>query len=216
MQNESSYITSSFFIFYMTGSLFPAATNPTVILNLRVLGGMVSSLWILELTDSLLLGNRLNRLGIQPRRWSGLKGILLSPLLHGDLQHLAANTVPLVVLGGLILFRSQTTFAIVTVVVWLVSGWGTWLCGGPRTNHIGASGIVFGYLGFLLLQGYLERSPIAIGLAVIAGTLYGSSLWGVLPNNRGRSWECHLFGAIGGGLAAHYLPELTSALGRWH
>jgi membrane associated rhomboid family serine protease len=200
----------------MTGSLLPAATHPTLLLNLRILGGMVSSLWILELTDSLLLGNRLNRLGIQPRRWSGLKGILLSPLLHGDLRHLAANTVPLAVLGGLILFRSQTTFAIVTVVVWLVSGWGTWLCGGPRTNHIGASGIVFGYLGFLLLQGYLERSPISIGLAVIAGTLYGGSLWGVLPSNRGRSWECHLFGAIGGGVAAYYLPELTSALARWH
>ncbi len=200
----------------MTGSLLPAAIHPTLSLNLRILGGMVSSLWILELTDSFLLGNRLNHLGIQPRRWSGLKGILLSPLLHGDLQHLAANTVPLAVLGGLILFRSQTTFAIVTVVVWLLSGWGTWLCGGAKTNHIGASGIVFGYLGFLLLQGYLERSPIAIGLAVIAGTLYGSSLWGVLPSKRGRSWECHLFGAIGGGIAARYLPELTIALARFH
>ncbi len=184
-------------------------TNPIFMLNVRLLCGIVCSLWVLELTDSLLLGGRLNRFGIRPRQWAGVKGILLSPLLHGDLQHLAANTLPLVVLGGFILFRSQFTFAIVTIVVWLISGLGTWLCGGSRTNHIGASGIVFGYLGFLLLQGYLERSPIAIVLAAIAGMLYGSSLWGILPTKRGRSWECHLFGMIGGVLAAAYLPELT-------
>jgi membrane associated rhomboid family serine protease len=197
----------------MTGLLLQVTPiAPNLMLNFRILGGMVVVLWAVELVDSLLLGGRLDRLGIRPRRSSGIKGIFLSPLLHGDLQHLAANTVPLVVLGGFILFRSQATFAIVTAVVWLVSGLGTWLCGGPRTNHIGASGIVFGYLGFLLLQGYFERSPIAIGLAVIAGSLYGSSLWGVLPIKRGKSWECHLFGAIGGGIAARYLPELTQYL----
>ncbi len=135
----------------MTGLLLqvtPDPIDPNLMLNFRILGGMVVLLWSLELVDSLILGGRLDRLGIRPRRSSGIKGIFLSPLLHGDLQHLAANTVPLVVLGGFILFRSQATFAIVTAVVWLVSGTGTWLCGGPRTNHIGASGIVFGYLGY--------------------------------------------------------------------
>ncbi|NJN48725.1 MAG: rhomboid family intramembrane serine protease [Alkalinema sp. RL_2_19] len=183
--------------------------DPIVLLNLRILGGMVVLLWALELIDTIVLQGRLHRLGIRPRQTAGLKGILLSPLLHSDLKHLAANTLPLVVLGGLILFRSQPTFAIVTAVVWLISGIGTWLFGGPRTNHIGASGIVFGYLGFLLLQGYLERSPIALGLAVVAGVLYGGSLWGVLPIKRGRSWQGHLFGFIGGGVAARYLPELN-------
>jgi membrane associated rhomboid family serine protease len=190
--------------------IVPPSTD--LILNCRILGGMVAVLWVLELVDSLLLGGALNRFGIRPRKVAGLKGIVWSPLLHGDLAHLAANTLPLVIMGGLILFRSQMTFAIVTGVVWLISGVGTWLCGGARTNHIGASGIVFGYLGFLLMQGYVERSPIAIGLAVIAGTLYGSSLWGVLPLKRGKSWECHLFGAIGGVVAARYLPELTAGL----
>ncbi|MBE9032495.1 rhomboid family intramembrane serine protease [filamentous cyanobacterium LEGE 11480] len=178
-------------------------------MNVRILGGMVVGLWTLELIDSLLLRGKLNRFGIRPRQSYGIKGIFLSPLLHGDLKHLAANTLPLVMLGGFILFRNQQTFAIVTAVVWLISGIGTWLFGGPRTNHIGASGIVFGYLGFLLLQGYLERSPIAIGLAVISGVLYGGSLWGVLPIKRGRSWQGHLFGLIGGGIAARYLPELN-------
>jgi membrane associated rhomboid family serine protease len=192
--------------------IVPPSTD--LILNFRILGGMVVLLWGLELLDSLLLGGALNRFGIRPRQVAGLKGILWSPLLHGDLAHLAANTLPLVIMGGLILFRSQMTFAIVTGVVWLFSGGGTWLCGGARTNHIGASGIVFGYLGFLLMQGYVERSPIAIGLAVIAGTLYGSSLWGVLPLKRGKSWECHLFGAIGGVVAARYLPELTEGVMR--
>jgi membrane associated rhomboid family serine protease len=186
---------------------------PTILLNMRILGGIAIVLWTLELIDTLLLGGALNCLGIRPRRWQGIKGIFLSPLLHGDLQHLVANTLPLLVLGGFILFRSQQTFAIVTVVVWLVSGVGTWLFGGPRTNHIGASGIVFGYLGFLLMQGYYERSPLAISLAVFAGGLYGGSLWGVLPIKRGRSWQGHLFGLMGGGLAARYLPVLNQCAG---
>ncbi len=200
----------------MTSPLLQPATepisptiDPTIMLNVQILGGMVVVLWSLELIDTLVLNGALNRFGIRPRRSQGIKGIFLSPLLHGDLQHLAANTLPLVILGSFILFRSQQTFAIVTAVVWLTSGIGTWLFGGPRTNHIGASGIVFGYLGFLLMQGYFERSPVAIGLAVFAGVLYGGSLWGVLPIKRGRSWQGHLFGLIGGGLAARYLTELN-------
>lgn len=190
----------------------PIAPTPTVLLNIRILGGIVVVLWTIEIVDELILQGALNRFGIRPRQSRGLQGIILSPLLHGGFQHLSANTVPLVVMGGMILFlQNQMTFLIVTTVVWFISGIGTWLLGGPRTNHIGASGIVFGYLGFLLLQGYLERSPIAIGLAVFAGILYGSSLWGILPIKRGRSWQGHLFGCIGGGIAARYLPELTQA-----
>jgi membrane associated rhomboid family serine protease len=181
----------------------------------RILLGFISILWVLELVDSLLLRGALNRYGIRPRQVNGLRGILLAPFLHGNLQHLAANTVPLLVLGWFVMLDGINTFAIVTVAVWLISGAGVWLFGMPRTNHIGASGLVFGYLGFLLFWAYFERSLMAIALAIIAGLLYGSMIWGVLPLRRGQSWQGHLFGFVGGGLAARFLPDLHQYVQQW-
>ncbi|WP_299405813.1 rhomboid family intramembrane serine protease [Acaryochloris sp. IP29b_bin.148] len=184
---------------------------PELTLHLRILGGFISVLWGLELADTVIFRGRLNRFGILPRRWIGLRGILFAPLLHGNLRHLSVNTVPLVVLGWLILVRSTPVFIWVTVGVWLVGGLGVWLLAGPKSNHIGASGLVFGYLGFLLTNGYVEQSGVAIATATLAGLLYGSTLWGVLPLRRGVSWQGHLFGVITGGLCAYYLPQLQ----RW-
>lgn len=184
--------------------------SPTITTNLRILAGMVVVLWSLEIIDTFILGGALNRLGIQPRQTRGIKGIVLAPLLHGNLKHLSTNTMPLVVMGGFILFlQGQQVFWIVTAVVWLISGLGTWLFGGPRTNHIGASGIVFGYFGFLVLQAYFDQNVLTIGIAIIVALLYGGILWGVLPIKRGRSWQGHLFGIVGGGLAARYLPDIS-------
>ncbi|NJN03568.1 MAG: rhomboid family intramembrane serine protease [Leptolyngbyaceae cyanobacterium SL_1_1] len=181
-------------------------------LHAQILGGIITVLWGLELIDSLILQGALNRYGIRPRQQAGLSGIVLAPLLHGSLKHLSANTLPLAVLGWFILLGGVRDFILVTAVVWLVSGVGVWLLGPPRSNHIGASGIVFGYLGFLLMRGYVERSPGAIAIAVITGLLYGGSIWGVLPIRRGQSWQGHLFGLIGGGLAAYYLVDLRQWL----
>ncbi|MDX2243911.1 MAG: rhomboid family intramembrane serine protease [Leptolyngbyaceae cyanobacterium bins.302] len=179
---------------------------------LQILGGFILTLWILELIDSILLGGRLNRLGIRPRRVIGLRGILFAPLLHGNLGHLAANTIPLVVLGWLIMLNGLNTFLTVTAIVWVISGVGTWLLGGHNTNHIGASGLVFGYFGYLLLRGYFDQSVSAITIAVLVGLVYGSMIWGVLPIHQGKSWQSHLFGFMGGGIAARFLPELQNAL----
>jgi membrane associated rhomboid family serine protease len=197
------------FLLQTSANPIETSIDPVLLTNIRILGGIVIVLWVLELIDTLVLGGRLNRLGIHLRKARGIFGIFFAPSLHGDLQHLAANTLPLAVMCGLILFRSQQTFVIVTILVWLVSGLGVWLFGGSRTNHIGASGLVFGYLGFLLLQGYFERSLISIVLAVLVGIFYGGLLWGMLPIQRGRSWQSHLFGFLGGGLAARCLPELN-------
>lgn len=175
---------------------------------LRVMGGIIAFLWILEFLDALILRGRLDRLGIYPRTLKGLTGILFSPLLHGNFQHLAANTMPFLMLGGLILLLDVHTFVIVTGVVWLVSGAGVWLFGRPRSLHIGMSGVVFGYLGFILARAYFEGSALAIALALIVGILFGGLIWGVLPSRRGQSWESHLFGIVGGGIAARFLPEL--------
>jgi membrane associated rhomboid family serine protease len=184
-------------------------------LHATILIGFVGFLWVLELFDSIFLRSALNRYGIRPRSSEGIAGIVFAPLLHGNLRHLATNTVPLIVLGWLILLRQTNDFFIVTAAAWLVSGVGVWLFGAPRTNHIGASGLVFGYFGFLLLRGYFERSAIAITLAVIVGLLYGSLIWGVLPIRRGMSWQGHLFGFAGGGLAARYLLQLQEVWGNW-
>lgn len=179
---------------------------------LQVLGGFVLLLWGLELVDTFLLAGWLNRFGIRPRQWIGLRGILFAPLLHGTLGHLAANTVPLVVLGWLIMLNGLNAFLMVTAIAWVISGSGTWLFGGSHTNHIGASGLVFGYFGYLIWRGYFEQSVGAIAIAVLVGIFYGSMIWGVLPIHQGKSWQSHLFGFIGGGIAARYLSDLQQLL----
>lgn len=187
-------------------------TYPEWALHVRILGGFISVLWVLEITDTLIFKGWLNRFGILPRRWLGLRGILLAPLLHGNLRHLSMNTVPLVVLGWLILVRSTQVFVIVTAAVWLIGGLGVWLFAGSKSNHIGASGLVFGYLGFLLTNGYVEQSLVAIATTILVGLLYGSTLWGILPLQRGVSWQGHLFGVLTGGLCAYYLPQIQDWL----
>lgn len=192
----------------MLPEIGPEMVPEVVKVQLRILLGFIAALWTVELVDSLLLGNRLNRYGIRPRRLRGLGGVVIAPLLHGDLAHLAANTIPFMVLGWFIMVRYLPDFFIVTAIVWICSGLGIWLIAPSKTNHIGASGLVFGYFGFLLLQGYFERSLVAIALAVLSGLLYGGSIWGLLPIRKGRSWQGHLFGFLAGGWAARYIIEL--------
>jgi len=172
-----------------------------------ILGGFVALIWTVEILDLLLLGGALNAYGIRPRSIIGLRGIIFAPFLHGGLAHVAANTIPFLTLGWLVMLRETSDFFVVTGVTMLVSGLGTWLFGSPNSIHIGASGLVFGYLGFLLLRGYFERSVTAILFSLIVGAFYGGLVWGVLPLQFGISWQGHLFGFIGGGLAARLLSR---------
>jgi membrane associated rhomboid family serine protease len=180
--------------------------------QVMILGGLVLLAWGLELFDLIVLKGGLNfrdgldQYGIIPRNLIGLRGILFAPFLHGGLGHLIGNTIPFVFLGWLIMLREISDFFIVSLVAAMVSGSGTWLFGSPGV-HIGASGVIFGYLGYLLLRGYFERSAIAIAMSLFVGTLYGSLIWGVLPFQQGISWEGHLFGFIGGILAAKLLAS---------
>lgn len=179
----------------------------------QILGGFIALIWVLEIVDQLLLQHRLNRLGIIPRTQIGLRGILFAPLLHGTWNHLAANTAPLAVLGWFTLLGGMTEFAIATVVIWLVSGLGVWLFAASNTIHIGASGIIFGYFGFLLSRSYFEQDLLAATVSIIVALLYGPLIWGILPSRRqGISWQGHLFGFVGGILAARCLPELRQWL----
>jgi membrane associated rhomboid family serine protease len=175
--------------------------------HIALLATIVGILWLVEITDQLFFGGSLDRFGIRPRTWRGLGQILIAPWLHVGFRHLAANTVPLVVLGWLVMLRGVRDFVIVTLVSALVSGLGIWLFGGAQTVHLGASGVIFGLLGALLARAYFERSWVALTLAIIAGLLYGGMLWGVLPGAPGVSWLGHVFGLIGGVLAARLLAD---------
>jgi membrane associated rhomboid family serine protease len=179
--------------------------------QVTILFWIVVLLWVIELVDLLVFRRQLDRYGIRPLNPSGLIGIPLAPFLHGGLGHLLANTFPLVFLGWLIMLRRIADFFAVAAFAILIGGLGTWLFGGPGTIHIGASGVVFGFLGYLLLRGYFERSFTSIALAVVVGLLYGGALWGLLPGVPGISWQGHLFGFMGGGTAARAMSGRRSS-----
>lgn len=173
-----------------------------------VLGGFVALIWTIELIDWFVFSGGLDRFGIRPRTVDGLWGIFFAPLLHGDFGHLFANTVPFLVLGWLILStRRLGRFAAISLVIVLVSGLGTWIIGPRFSVHLGASGLVFGYFGFLLFIAYFERSFRTFAMAVFVFLYYGSMIWGVLPQDGGISWQAHLFGFLGGGVAAYLLGK---------
>lgn len=172
-----------------------------------ILGGLVAIFWGLEIVDSSFLRGSLDLYGIRPRSLIGLRGILFAPFLHGSFAHVAANTVPFLTLGWLVMLRETRDFFVVTIITMLVSGIGVWLTAPANSIHIGASGLIFGYFGFLLLRGYFERSFAAILFSLIVGLLYGGIIWGVLPLQYGISWQGHLFGFIGGAIAARFLAR---------
>ncbi len=162
---------------------------------------LVALLWALQVINW-IIGYGLNpAFGLIPRHLSGLDGIIAMPLLHGSFAHLMANTPPLLVMGGLLVATATRALLPVNAVVIGLGGGLVWLFGSSAI-HIGASGLVFGWFGFLVARGFVDRSPITLGAALVVGVLYGSILWGVLPGQPGVSWEAHLFGAIAGAAAA--------------
>lgn len=168
---------------------------------------VVAVMWGAEIVDVPLDG-RLDRWGIRPRTLRGVVGIPLAPFLHDGFRHLFANTVPFLVMGGVIASGSVARFARVAVIVGLTSGLGVWLLARGGTVHLGASGLVFGFLTYLLARGVIARkvSWMLGGLVVLV--LYGGILWGLLPRP-GVSWSGHVFGAVGGVLAAWILHRRT-------
>lgn len=141
------------------------------------------------------------RLALIPRDFGSLPGIISMPFVHGSWWHLISNTMPLLILGGIVLFRGIRYFGAVTFMITLVGGVLLW-CFGRSDPHIGASGLAFGYLGFLVTRGFYERSWQSIGVAALVVFLYGGMIWGVVPRDDGVSWEAHLFGLLAGMLVA--------------
>jgi membrane associated rhomboid family serine protease len=181
----------------------------TLRVQIIILGGFIIFIWILEAIDW-VLGGSLDQFGIIPRQASGIWGIGAAPLLHAGFGHVAANTVPFLILGWFVLLRGVKTFMFVTALVILVGGLGTWLIGPSSSVHLGASGLVFGYFGYLLLRGYFERSWEAVVWSLVVLILYGGMMAGLFPGSIGISWQMHLFGFLGGGLAAYLLANHQS------
>lgn len=179
----------------------PASRQPRALVAAEVIAGFVALLYVIELVDT-LMGHRLDGGGVRPREADGLDGIVFAPLLHVGWTHLVANTVPLLVFGFLILLAGVARWLAVTAVVWVVGGTGTWLTGQPHSLHLGASVLAFGWLVYLLLRGVFARDAAQVALGVILLLVYGGVLWGVLPGQPGISWQGHLFGAVGGAVAA--------------
>lgn len=168
--------------------------------------------WAVFFINQIVFLGGLNQLlGLRPLDTQGLWGILFAPVLHADMQHLMANTVPAALFAGLIAFTSKKLWWQVTAIVMVVSGVATWFIGGVGTAHVGASGLVYGWLAFLIARGFYNRAPGQILLGMILGFGYSGLIWGVFPTELGVSWQMHLFGAIGGVLAASMLKRGRAA-----
>jgi membrane associated rhomboid family serine protease len=176
-------------------------------LSWRVIGVTLAILWATELVDQLAFHGALDAYGVHPREPSGLVGVLTHPFLHGGFDHLLSNSVGIIGLGWLVAARGLRRWVAVTLAGVLLGGLGMWTFGQPDSVHIGASGVVFAYFGYLLLAGFFERSFGAILLSIVVGLLYGGMIFGVLPGQLGISWEGHLFGFLGGALMAWLLAR---------
>ena len=171
-----------------------------------VIGVLLGVMWVLEIVNK-IDGQHLSADGIYPRSLSGLPGVLSAPFLHAGFGHLAGNTVPFAILGLLLALAGARRVIEVTVVVVLAAGLGTWLTASSGTDTIGASGIVFGYAGYLVARGFFTRRVVELGLGVLVAVLFGGALaWDLIPHP-GVSWQDHLFGGAGGVLAAWLLTR---------
>ena len=175
--------------------------------QILIILSFVAIFWVVELLDLFVFHGYLNTFGIIPHSVIGLRGILFAPFLHGGLGHLLANTVPFIILGWLVMIQETSDFWIVTALTMLVGGLGVWLFASPGSIHIGASILIFGYFGFLLFRGYFQRNLPSIALSLLVVFLYGSLVWGVFPTQAGISWQGHLFGFLGGVLAAKTIAK---------
>jgi membrane associated rhomboid family serine protease len=178
---------------------------------LTLVGGMIAVMWVVEVVNAVSNYSLNYDLGLRPHHVGGLDGILFSPFLHGSWSHLVGNTVPFAILGGVIALSGLARVILVTAIVALVGGVGTWLVASGNSVHVGASGLVFGYAAYLVGRGVFTRSLLHLGVGVVVGFVWGGTLLSGLAPQDGISWQGHLFGAVGGFVAAYYLGKRTAA-----
>jgi membrane associated rhomboid family serine protease len=173
--------------------------------GLALLVGIIALMWVIEVINS-LSGDSLDRDGgLIPRDPGHLWAIFTSPFLHVSFQHLIDNTVPLVFMGVIIALRGAAKLLLVTVIIVILGGIGTWLIAPAGTQTVGASGLVFGYATYLFTRGIFNRSILEILTGVVVGAVWGGALIASIVPHNGVSWQAHVCGAIGGIVAAWLL-----------
>ncbi|GGO68064.1 rhomboid family intramembrane serine protease [Nonomuraea cavernae] len=181
------------------GTLLTGAVSALVIMV-----GVLGVMWGVEIVDYMLNGTLDHQFGIVGWDPDGLLGIVFAPFLHVGFGHLMANSLPLLILGFLAALRGVGKFLAASAVIIVIGGFGTWFTS-PGVITVGASGLVFGYFGFVVARGLFDRRILDIVIAIGVAIAYYSILWGLLPNQQGISWQGHLFGLIGGVIAAWFL-----------
>jgi membrane associated rhomboid family serine protease len=174
--------------------------------GLRALAALVAVMWAVEAVNA-LDSYRLDREGIVPRSLSHLDGVIFAPFLHASFSHLLSNTVPFVILGIAIALAGAGRLLLVTLIVALVSGLGTWLTAPGGSETVGASGVVFGYATYLISRGVFDRRIAEIALGILVALFFGTALLYSLIPHSGISWQAHLFGGVGGVAAAAALAR---------
>ncbi|HUQ47125.1 MAG TPA: rhomboid family intramembrane serine protease [Gemmatimonadaceae bacterium] len=176
----------------------------------KILLTLFAAMWAAFIITS-VTGGGLLWLGVIPRTVLGLRGLLFAPFLHGSLTHIVSNSIPFLILGWLVMLRDPRQFLPVTMISMVGSGLMAWLVGAPGSVHIGASGVIFGYLGFLMLSGWFARSFASIALSLVVIAIWGGMVVGVMPGSVGVSWQAHLGGLIAGIYAARYYRTVRVA-----
>ncbi len=178
--------------------------------GIQVVVGMAAVMWIVEVIDT-IDNHRLDQWGIEPRDVEGLRGVVAAPFLHAGFDHLISNTIPFLLLGLLIALNGVVRVLAVTGIVMLIGGLGTWVFAPENTLHIGASGVVFGYAAYLISRGVFDKSALELGIGALVVVVWGGALLASLVPREGISWQGHLFGAIGGVVAARMLAPRPQA-----
>ena len=164
-------------------------------------------LWLIKLTEYFFKISFASY-GIMPRKINGIPGIAVSPLIHGNFHHLLSNTLPLLILGIIICYFYRVIAFEVFFWVYALTGIWVWVSAHGDGYHIGASGLIYGFASFLFFSGLFRKDLRAIGLSLLVAFVYGGLLWGILPNQKGISWESHFFGSLSGGFCAFYYRKI--------
>lgn len=167
---------------------------------LQIVFVLIGLVWIVQVVN-MGMENSLYVYGVLPRKVEGLAGILFHPFIHGNMQHLILNTLPLFVLGSFVATEGKVVFLKVTLIIIFTGGLLLWIFGRP-SFHIGSSVLIFGYFGFIMVNVFYKKTFTAILISIITVILYGGLIYGILPINSYTSWEGHLFSMIAGGISA--------------
>ncbi|NUS12530.1 MAG: rhomboid family intramembrane serine protease [Streptomyces sp.] len=190
--------------------LAPVRAGSRVAAAAALMVGWLALLWGIEAVNA-LDGQRLDTYGITPRRGGELLDIVPAAFLHVGFSHLASNSLPLLVLGFIAALSGIARYLAVALTIMVVSGLGVWLTAPAHSVTLGASGLIFGLFGYLVVRGFVDRRALDVIVGLIVGVLYGSILWGVLPTATGVSWQAHLFGLVGGVVAAFAFRDRSVA-----